>query len=670
MTDEQAPRPNLRLAAVSYARLGLLVFPCAPRSKTPLTPRGCKDASDDLDQVTAWWTQWPDANIGIACGEMSGLFVVDIDGPEGEASLAALEKKNGALPVVPEVRTGKGRHLYFRHFPGARNSASKLGDFIDTRGDGGYVIAPPSLHPSGAQYAWAPGAGPRDRRRPDAPEWLAAANVKREAPRRESTWAPSSEKDAERSRKYCLGALESAHRELATTHPGARNERLRDAAYALGGYVPTGFLEVREIADALIEACKANGAWADDGEHKCMSTLHRAMDAGIANPRDIPAPRPRPFDQAEGDMRTPEEVVPLEKPRPERKWPKAAELAMGLAALGAALTTGFKTLDEWLRGGLRQGKLVPIAGAPGAGKTLLATQLAHGYHDLGHPVCIYAVDEARDSVIVRWGQQCGMEREALEAAQEPARRTLAQCFESGLVEFIDPEEATLDEVGAWLVERARELEMPGVLVVDSIQTCRIEGGEQLDPRARIDAVVMLLKRLRKAGLLVLATSEVSRGWYRSAADKMDPLAAFKESGSIEYALDIGIVLESVKDETGQVDVWVPKSRIGRADRSAPALRVSIDFARATMREIDKPEEGDGEAYEPDFEPGEIESVANEIVRALLMSPGEVTTRKDLERAVPRSQRVTSPAVSLLLRSGRITGGRGKAFRVVKNGGQE
>lgn len=145
-------------AALGLVRRGLAVFPCRRREKLPLTPHGCLDASREPPQISAWWSRWPDANVAVATGPLSGLFVVDVDvdGEEGEASLRLLEAEHGALPATVEVITGRGRHLWLR-LPAAadvRNSAGQLGGGLDVRGAGGYVLAPPSLHPSGRRYAW------------------------------------------------------------------------------------------------------------------------------------------------------------------------------------------------------------------------------------------------------------------------------------------------------------------------------------------------------------------------------------------------------------------------------------------------------------------------------------------------------------------------------------
>lgn len=150
----------MEIAAHAAVVNGWTVFPLKPRDKVPLTPHGCLDASQSHEQVTTWWTRWPDANLGLATGTVSGVLVVDVDGADGEIAL----EQYGPLLATVEARTGKGRHLYFTLPNGVRlgNSARRLGPQLDTRGDGGYVVAPPSIHPNGHAYQWAPGRSPDD----------------------------------------------------------------------------------------------------------------------------------------------------------------------------------------------------------------------------------------------------------------------------------------------------------------------------------------------------------------------------------------------------------------------------------------------------------------------------------------------------------------------------
>lgn len=165
---------SMMQTALDYARRGWAVFPvsgivdnrctcgsadCHSPGKHPLFSGGFNIATTDENTIRGWWSNMPDANIGIATGEPSGIFVVDVDvgnGKRGEQSLAELEQKVGQLPTDAVVRTGSGGlHYYFELPPEPiRNSASRLGENIDVRGNGGYVIAPPSKHISGNAYIW------------------------------------------------------------------------------------------------------------------------------------------------------------------------------------------------------------------------------------------------------------------------------------------------------------------------------------------------------------------------------------------------------------------------------------------------------------------------------------------------------------------------------------
>ncbi len=145
--------------ALRYARMGRPVFPCASNKK-PLTSRGFKDASLDEKTITAWWTDNPHALIGTPTG--NGAIVIDVDGEEGEMSLQGLEFTHGPLPPTRTSATGHGRHLWYRVQCAVRNSAGKIADGIDIRGDGGYVILPPSPHPAGTLYRWVTRCAPAE----------------------------------------------------------------------------------------------------------------------------------------------------------------------------------------------------------------------------------------------------------------------------------------------------------------------------------------------------------------------------------------------------------------------------------------------------------------------------------------------------------------------------
>jgi hypothetical protein len=128
-----------------------------------------------IDQIQRWWRRWPDANVGIVTGAVSGLVVLDVDPRKGGGDLlAALEDVHGALPRTVESLTGGGgQHFYFRH-PGASVPSRSIASGLDIKGDGGLVVSPPSGHVSGRVYVWESGCAPSDVPLADLPGWLQA----------------------------------------------------------------------------------------------------------------------------------------------------------------------------------------------------------------------------------------------------------------------------------------------------------------------------------------------------------------------------------------------------------------------------------------------------------------------------------------------------------------
>jgi hypothetical protein len=144
---------------LSLAEYGWRLFPSVPRTKTPLLKGWPTFASSDPATIRSWAVKHPGCNWAVATGPGSGVFVLDVDGEKGRASLAMLEAQHGPLPATLASRTGRedgGEHRWFT-WPvdlDIRNSTSKLGTGLHIRGDGGYAIIPPSIHPSGFHYAW------------------------------------------------------------------------------------------------------------------------------------------------------------------------------------------------------------------------------------------------------------------------------------------------------------------------------------------------------------------------------------------------------------------------------------------------------------------------------------------------------------------------------------
>lgn len=165
---------RLARAALGYARLlGWPVFPLWPREKSPrLRGRGYLDATTDEQQIRQWWDRYPDANIGVACDERSGLLALDVDPRHyGDEQLASLEARHGTLPeTVVQLTGGGGVHHLFQH-PRGGQLLGELCPGVEVKG-AGYIVVAPSCHPTGREYAWEVSAHPLEQRLAKVPLWV------------------------------------------------------------------------------------------------------------------------------------------------------------------------------------------------------------------------------------------------------------------------------------------------------------------------------------------------------------------------------------------------------------------------------------------------------------------------------------------------------------------
>jgi hypothetical protein len=166
---------SIEAAALAYVARGWSVIPIEPHGKRPLIAwLEFQRRSPDAEEIAAWFARWPDANVGIVTGAVSQIVVLDVDAQHGGLeSLVEFEREHGPLPQTVEAVTGGGgRHLYFAHSgAGLRNRVGLLPG-IDLRGEGGCVVAPPSVHPSGRRYAWVAGRAPEEIAPAAIPRWL------------------------------------------------------------------------------------------------------------------------------------------------------------------------------------------------------------------------------------------------------------------------------------------------------------------------------------------------------------------------------------------------------------------------------------------------------------------------------------------------------------------
>lgn len=330
----------------SLTRWGFSVFPLKARDKRPSMRWEEFQSRLPSDDELRRWSAASSTNAAIVTGSISGVIVLDTDSAEADAEVARL-----GVPETPTARTSKGRHYYFAH-PGGqvRNFARKL-DGCDLRGDGGYVVAPGSTHPSGHLYAW--------ERTPDevpfapAPAWLLELTRKPAAPASNvGTFSPYVEK-----------AVDAELSTLRRAGEGTRNNTLNRCAYNLGQLVGGGALDQVTAERHLLGTALAIGL----SEEEARRTIASGLASGLASPRGIPERRAvgggrfAPVVQldAERERRAQHEAPPAlatidpvrwqDQPVPERAW----------------------RVPEWLP----DGAVTSLYGDGGLGKSLVAQQL-------------------------------------------------------------------------------------------------------------------------------------------------------------------------------------------------------------------------------------------------------------------------------------------------------
>jgi putative DNA primase/helicase len=265
-------------AALDYEERGLSIIPINVRDKKPLIKwKDYQQKRATRDDIRAWWRQWPNANIGIVTGAISGLIVLDCDSDEA----MALARQRGLPELAPRVKTGKGWHIYFAH-PGGRvrNFVKQDGDPIDLRGDGGYIVAPPSVHPTGKNYRWELEADEL----PPVPDWLAKIIVERDAKTGHDSNNEAVAQPFTGTTPYSRKALENEINALRDAPEGMRNDQLNRSAYRLFQFLAGGELPEDETYSTLYNAALETGLARDE----ITATLNSALQAAKMNPRNTP----------------------------------------------------------------------------------------------------------------------------------------------------------------------------------------------------------------------------------------------------------------------------------------------------------------------------------------------------------------------------------------------
>lgn len=276
-------------AALEYAKRGLPVFPCIEIGpdgtiKTPYITGGFKNASTDETKIKKWWKAHPNALIGTPTGLT--FWALDVDLPDGPNAWLDLKEQHGEPPETRKQQTRNGGFQFFFKMPenvNIRNSTSKIGKQVDTRGIGGYVILPPSIvtetFPNGTSktgsYSWA-----NNLSAVFAPEWL----INLVATKPESEECPKQKKAMPNYgglTSYIQKALSDEMLRVASASNHTRNTTLNSSAFNLGQLVGGNQIDRSTVESALLGCALSAGL----KEKESRATIKSGLDSGIKEPR-------------------------------------------------------------------------------------------------------------------------------------------------------------------------------------------------------------------------------------------------------------------------------------------------------------------------------------------------------------------------------------------------
>jgi len=315
---------NMIEAAQGYVSQGWKVFPLRPRSKKPLPgTHGKDDATGDPAQVQRWWQAMANANIAVACGATSGIIVIDLDAiddtnaHDGQATWQKLASHYGDIETRQQRTGGGGLQLFFLH-PGAGveiSNRAQLLPGIDVRGDGGYTVVGPSIHPdTGKAYEWTNDIEPQqppiwllgilfdDDARLEAlkiampdeqlrlawskESWSKSPELRTAQPAKALPTGPTVSADSDEMKRWLTVTMDKAYQAVASAPKGSRNAVLNRETYSLAGLMP--YISRDEIERLMLMAAEKSGYVADDGEAAVNAAIKSAIDSGSRAPRQLP----------------------------------------------------------------------------------------------------------------------------------------------------------------------------------------------------------------------------------------------------------------------------------------------------------------------------------------------------------------------------------------------
>lgn len=517
-------------AALEYLKLGYHPIPCAPREKRPLVPwKDFQTTMPTAEQLQSWWIRTPDANVALVLGR--GRFAVDLDG--GDDAEAMLAEAGVFLPQdAPRSRTGGGFHVFLSSWNPVPDRVGLLSTNggkpqVDIRGVG-IVVAPPSIHPNGSQYAWINALTEKPAHAP-----LALMDLIGKAPGPVSVESRGTAKPAVGGRFWVADGLRGV------------SEGGRDyTCTRLAGYFLKKGLDAETVTAILVEsfARSCDPPFPIRDVEKCVTSIARreSVDGEAAEARGI---------------------------QPKHISEVLDEFERSLAAgPSPTLPTPFPTLNAFLNGGFAPGELIFLGARPGVGKTALCLEIARkAAQGITGGVLVVSREMANLAIVRRVVAQDARVRAGSIKRAELNDTERWQVKESvgrlrPLPIFLADDAVSMADIQGIVESMASEVPL-ALVVVDYLQLVRAPR-EVKERRHQVEAVSQGLKTLAmQYKVPVLCLSSLSRP-PGDEKNKPPTLASLRESGELEHDADVILLLHRAYHEPA-TQCFVAKNRDGR-----------------------------------------------------------------------------------------------------------
>lgn len=559
--------PSMLLSALWYARQGIAVFPlwwpsdgrcacpkgdrCPSPAKHPMTPQGFHDASADEEQVKAWWAKWPTANIGVPTGEE--FDVVDIDGAaQAWTEFTAIHKVPEHYGVAMSGRAAGGFHYYCR--PGGKKTVPSgkngLPKGVEIKGVGGYVVAPPSLHVSGATYRWIKELSNEMHGEDPWPDWYDRITAKPERPRERIEFTPLASVSEDRASRYGAAVLVNACDKVLEAGEGGRWMGLATEAVPLAARAVAGGCLDRETAiRALEDAARRSGLEAAEANRvrELFATIERQ---GITNPI---APGPDPDAAIDTWLASlPKATLPpayaeaVEEIRTRTSWwPR--DLTGVLAGEDPEPEPEFLArLDEVSL--FYRGKVNGLIGESESGKTWIALLAVVQALTKGLKVAYFDFEDTAPGIVSRL--------RSMGASDDDLTR----------LDYIGPDETLHGPASADLTEYLAQTQ-PDLIVLDGFNAAMtLLGLELTDNTDATKFAQMLLKPLARTGACVVYVDHLPKN--KENRGKGGIGAQAKRAMTTGCALSVEVVSAFGRGMTGRLRLTVDKDRPGHVRAAA------------------------------------------------------------------------------------------------------